>query len=204
MKQVTQRLQSGFSMIEVLVSLIIILVALLGIAALQGRAQIAELEAQQRAMALVLLSDITDRMIANNQTLSCFAVTTNSTSGTPFIGVGTTSEGHATLSGCAASISTYNALADTAIAEIDDLLEGAAETAGGTNVGGMIGARACISYDSGTELTGLPGTGLYTVAVSWQGMADLVTPAVNCAVGLYGTEAKRRTVSTSFRMADLL
>lgn len=192
-------------MIEVLVSLIIILVALLGIAALQGRAQIAELEAQQRAMALILVSDISDRMIANKQTLSCFAFTSNLTAGTPFIGVAGASPGdHAATSGCAASTSAYNTLADAALAEIDDLLEGSAETAGGTNVGGMIGARACISYDAATELTGLPGTGLFTVAVSWQGMADLVTPAVNCAVGMYGTEAKRRTVASSFRLADLL
>lgn len=196
--------QRGFSMIEVMVALIIILVALLGIAALQGRAQVAELEAQQRAMALILLSDITDRMIANKQTLSCFAVTTNTSSGTPYIGVGTTGEGHATLTACAASTTAYNTLADTAIGDIDDLLEGAAETSGGANVGGMIGARACISYDAATELTGLPGTGLYTVAVSWQGMADLVVPTANCANDLYGDEAKRRTVSTTLRMADLL
>lgn len=198
------RLQRGFSMIEVLVSMIIILVALLGIAALQGRAQVAELEAQQRAMALILLSDITDRMIANKQTLSCFAITTDTADGTPYIGVGTTGEGHATLTPCAASTSAYNTLADAAIGDIDDLLEGSAETSGGANVGGMIGARACISYDAGTELTGLPGTGLFTVAVSWQGMADLVVPATNCANDLYGDEARRRTVSTTFRMADLL
>lgn len=196
------RRNSGFSMIEVLVSMIIILVALLGIAALQGRAQVAELEAQQRAMALILLSDISDRMTANKQTLTCFTVTDDTVAGTPYIGVA--GDDDALLTACAASTAAYNTLADTALSDIDDLLEGAAETAGGANVGGMIGARACISYNSGTELTGQPGTGLFTVAVSWQGMADLVAPAVNCAKDMYGTEEKRRTVSTTFRMADLL
>ena len=182
--------------------MIIILVALLGIAALQGRAQVAELEAQQRAMALILLSDITDRMLANKQALSCFTVTTNTATGTPYLGSAGADETPAPA--CAASTAAYNTLANDAINDIDDLLEGAAETAGGANVGGMIGARACISYDAATELVGEPSTGLYTVAVSWQGMADLVTPATACAKDLYGTEEKRRTVATTFRLADLL
>ena len=194
----------GFSLIEVLVAMIIILVALLGIAALQGRAQVAELESQQRAMALILLSDIADKMIANKQTLSCFAFTTNAGTGTPYIGVGLIVDGHAAAPACAASIAAYNTRANAALNEIDALLEGAAETASGANVGGMIGARACINYDAAKELAGQPGTGLFTVAVSWQGMADLVTPSATCAKDLYGTEEKRRTVSTTMRMADLL
>ncbi len=199
-----QNKDRGFSLIEVLVAMVIILVALLGIAALQGRAQIAELEAQQRAMALIMLSDISDKMIANKQTLSCFAVTTDAADGTPYIGVGTIGEGHAAAPACAAGLTAHNLRANAAMNQLDSLLEGSAETAGGANVGGMIGARACISYDAATELVGSPGTGLYTVAVSWQGMADLVTPAANCANGLYENEAKRRTVATTMRMADLL
>ena len=54
-----------------------------------------------------------------------------------------------------------------------------------------------------TVVGGLPGTGLYTIAVSWQSMADLTTPTANCANGLYGAETKRRTVSTTMRIADL-
>lgn len=196
------RRSAGFSMTEVLVTMLIALVGLLGIAALQAQSHIAELEAQQRAQALIMLNDIADRMIANQSTLSCFTFTTNTTAGTPFIGVA--GAGHASLAPCAASTSAYNTAADQALAAIDDMLEGSAETAGGTNAGAMIGARACISYDATTELPAQPGTGLYTIVVSWQGISDLVVPAANCANGLYGSEAKRRAVSMSFRMADLL
>jgi type IV pilus assembly protein PilV len=192
----------GFSLIEVLVALVIILVALMGIAALQARATIAELEAQQRAMALILLSDIVDRVLANKNTKSCFAYTTDTTNGKPYIGVAGTSD--AVLTACTASTAAYNAQADNALADIDDLLEGSSETAAGNKVGGVIGARACISYDTTTELTGKPGTGLFTVVVSWQGMADLLVPAAKCANDQYGGLAKRRAVSQSFRMADLL
>lgn len=195
---------SGFTLIEVLVALIIILVALLGIAALQARATVAELEAQQRAMALILLSDITDRILANKATRSCFVFTTNTTTGKPFLGVGTTGDGHATLTPCSANTAAYNAQADAALVYIDGMLEGSAETAGGTNVGGVIGARACISYDVATELTGQPGTGLFTVVVSWQGMTDLMVPFAKCANDQYGGLAKRRAVSQTFRVADLL
>jgi type IV pilus assembly protein PilV len=155
-------------------------------------------------MALIMLSDITDRILANKATRSCFVFTTNTTTGKPFLGVGTTGDGHAVLSPCSANTSAYNAQADAALAELDDLLEGGAETAGGSNVGGVIGARACVSYDTTTELTGQPGTGLFTVVVSWQGMADLMVPAANCANDQYGTAAKRRAVSQTFRVADLL
>jgi len=192
----------GFSMVEVLVTLIIILIGLLGIAGLQARAQVSELESYQRAQALILMSDIVDRVNVNRATVACFAMTTNTTTGRPFIG--TAGSGHMSAPACTASTTQYNAQAVQTLTLLDNLLEGAAESLGGSNVGAMIGARACISYDAATELTGQPGTGLYTIIVTWQGMADLIAPVnMNCANGLYGTEAKRRAVSTTVRMANL-
>ena len=87
----------------------------------------------------------------------------------------------------------------------------------------MIGARACISYNSapynattnpGGELansagTTMPGTGEYTIGVAWQGMIDLfdlqstADPAINCSRNLYGDVKKRRVVSMKIRLADL-
>lgn len=192
---------AGFSLIEVLIAMLITLVGLLGIAALQARAQQAEMESYQRAQALIMMSDIVDRININRATTSCFAITTNTTNGTPFIGAAGT--GHAGTPSCAASTSAYNIQADQAMVALDNLLKGTAEKLDGGNVGSMIGARACISYDSSTELAGAPGTGLYTVVVSWQAMGDLAPPTVNCGNGLYGSETKRRAVSTSFRIANL-
>ena len=73
----------GFSMIEVLVSLLIIVFGLLGLAGLQVRIQQAEFESYQRAQALVLLQDIVERIHLNRNTATCFRFTTNTTNGSP-------------------------------------------------------------------------------------------------------------------------
>lgn len=193
--------QIGFSLLEILITMLITLIALLGIALLQAKAQQAELESYQRAQALVLMSDIVDRININRATTSCFIITTDTTNGTPYVGAAGTD--HIGTPACAAGTSAYNTQADATLASIDDLLEGGAETLGGNKVGAMIGARACISYDAATELGGVAGTGLYTVVVSWQALSDLIAPSANCGNNLYGAETKRRAVSTSFRIADL-
>lgn len=190
-------------MVEVMVTLIIVLVGLLGIAGLQIKAQTSELESYQRAQALILMSDIVDRINVNRLTAPCFEITTNTTSGTPFIGVA--GSGHLGTPSCTVSTGAYNTQAVNTLTMLDNLLKGAAETLSGTEVGAMIGARACISYDPATELDGVSGTGLYTIIVTWQGMSDLLAPVgMNCAVGLYGSELKRRAVSTTVRIARLL
>lgn len=201
--KIKQARQAGFTMIEVLVSLLIIVLGLLGLAGMQARIQQSEFESYQRTQALILLYDMVDRINVNRVTASCFVVTNNLTDGTPYLGVTS-----ATVPACGASTVVNNANADASITEWDSLLEGAAETKGGASVGAIIGARGCVSYNSTTELldaTGavLPGTGIYTVAVAWQGTVETFAPTVNCANNLYGPETRRRVVSTTFRMASL-
>ena len=50
--------QRGVGLIEVLISLVVIAIGLLGLAALQGKAQKAELESYQRSQALILVQDL--------------------------------------------------------------------------------------------------------------------------------------------------
>jgi type IV pilus assembly protein PilV len=193
-------------MIEVLVSLLIIVFGLLGLAGLQVRMQQSEFESYQRAQALVLLQDMVERIQVHRVTASCFRFTTNTTNGTPYLGVGS---GGAPA--CAASgIANDNTRADEALDEWDALLQGAAETTGGASVGAMVGARGCVSYDAASELldptpAAIPGTGIYTVAISWKGTIDTFAPTVNCGNdnALYVAETRRRVVSTTFRLARL-
>ena len=190
-------------MLEVLVSMVIIAFGLLGLAGLQTRMQQAEFESYQRAQALVLLYDMIDRININRATAPCFAITTNAVSGTPYLGTGSV-----TPPVCGYSTAGNNTMANTALSGWDATLNGATETKGGAKVGAMVGARGCVLYDSATELldaagASLPGTGIYTVAVAWQGINDTIVPTVNCANGLYGAETKRRVVSTNFRLAFL-
>ena len=60
-KQMSQQ-QSGFTMIEMLVALVILSVGLLGVAALQTRGQQFNYEAYIHTQATFLAYDLTDRM----------------------------------------------------------------------------------------------------------------------------------------------
>lgn len=194
--------QSGFSLMEVLVSMLIIMLGLLGLAGMLARMQQSEFESYQRAQALVLLQDMVDRINVHRITATCFRIT-DPTTGTPTLGTGSSG-----APACSAGTANDNAEATASMAEWDALLQGAAETSGGSSVGAMIGARGCVSYDSTTRLldsTGapIPGTGIYTVSVAWQGNSDTFAPVVNCGNGQYGAETRRRLVFVTFRIAKL-
>ncbi|MBI3374208.1 MAG: type IV pilus modification protein PilV [Betaproteobacteria bacterium] len=209
----------GTSMIEVLVSIMITVIGLLGLAGMQAQAQLAEFESYQRAQALLLLSDMVDRLGSNRSVASCFAIT-DASAGTPYFG-DNTQAGHVGTPTCTAGTSTVSAAAVAAMTAWDGLLQGSSETLGTASVGAMVGARGCVFYDSTTELTSpssgaaVTGSGIYTVAVVWQGRIDTVAPtrinpatgtavALNCANTLYGTgETKRRAVYTTLRLAKL-
>jgi type IV pilus assembly protein PilV len=193
---------SGFSMIEVLVALMIVVLGLLGLAGMQVRMQQAEFESYQRAQALVLMQDMVDRIQLSRVTASCFRYTTTVV-GTPYLGASASY-----TPACAVSSANDNTQAVNSMTDWSNLLAGAAETKGGTSVGAMVGARGCVNYNAASELldptaAAIPGTGIYTVAVAWQGTTDTIAPTVNCANGLFGAEARRRVVSTQFRLAFL-
>lgn len=195
----------GFTILEVVVAIFIVAVGLLGLLGLQVKSQAAELESYQRAQALVLLYDMVNKVKVARVVASCF-VQTNPATGTSYYG--TAGPGHIGAPNCTAGTAAENSLADSLMSDWDAALAGSGETKAGAQVGAALDARGCVSYDATSELPDssgapIPGTGQYTVAVSWQGQTPTVTPAVNCADGLYGTEPQRRTVSLSFRLARL-
>lgn len=169
---------AGFSMIEVLVTIVILVVGLLGLAALQGRATTAEMESYQRSQALILLSDMVNRINANRKFAMDYVNNSEPYGG----GTGKTN--------CAGSGVALD------LCQWGNMLEGAAESNAGANIGAMIGARGCITYDDGTDA--------YTVSVAWQGLISTAAPAGNiCAQGQYGDDTQRRVVSATLRIADL-
>ncbi len=195
---------AGFSLIEVLVSILIVTVGLLGLAGLQARAQVAEFESYQRAQALVLLYDMVERLSSNRITARCFAIST--AAGAPFFG----DPANPVIPTCGVDTAANNAMAVAGMQNWDALLEGVSEKKGGvTKVGSIIGARGCVSYNPATEYVNatsganINDTGEYTIAVAWQGMSDTFTPVATCGSGLYGTETKRRTVWVTMRIATL-
>lgn len=198
-------------MLEVLLTIFIVTVGLLGLVGLQVIAQEQEFESYQRAQALVLMNDVVDRINTNRKAAACYAITTDASGGFPYLG--TTGGSKYDLSGYACpSLATNPAAVTRAgldLQFIDDLLLGATEKISAGNVGAMVGARACIGYDAGSQT--------YAVAVAWQGLSATFSPATwdaaktpayarNCALNLYGSgtsDAQRRVVWTTMLIANL-
>ena len=68
------RRQRGISLIEVLITLFVLLVGLLGVAALSLASQRASMESLQRHQALMLLNDMVSRINANRTVADCYAI----------------------------------------------------------------------------------------------------------------------------------
>lgn len=172
-------------MIEVLVTMIILLVGLLGLAGMILHAQRSEMESYQRVQALVLLEDMIGRISANHQKAACYQTSTLSPAY-----VGTTG---ATIATCGTG-TLQDLKAQSDLTEWAQLLAGAAESG---SSGAMLGGRGCVEYDA-TNMIAM-------VSVAWQGLGDTAAPpaSLTCGSGLYGSETKRRVVSMPVRFANL-
>lgn len=176
--------QRGATLLEVLVTIVILAIGLLGLAGLQTRLQTSEMEAYQRSQALILLNDMASRIATNRASAASYVTSTPD-------GVGKAACADVSTRDKADSCEWYNAL------------QGAGETLGtNNNVGAMVGGRGCVEDLNDGE---------YLVTVAWQGLTPITAPASNCGAGLYkgGTDSKctgdlcRRTVSTVVRIGDL-
>src|SRR5512143_2614229 len=67
--------ERGTSLIEVLVTIVILAIGLLGLAGLQTRLQSSEMEAYQRSQALILLNDMASRIAANRANAATYVTT---------------------------------------------------------------------------------------------------------------------------------
>jgi type IV pilus assembly protein PilV len=190
-RQKTIQSAQGFSMIEVLVTMFILLVGLLGLVKLMLVSQHTEMESYQRAQALILLHDMAGRINANRTVAGCYAIS-DAAAGTVYIGSGSSAFPNCSLG----SVEAYT-LANNDLLAWDNLLKGASETSGSARLGAMIGARGCVSFD--------PVSSAYLLSVAWQGIGNSAAPAsgLACGRGLYGTETQRRIVSTTLRIANL-
>ncbi|MGE3349747.1 MAG: type IV pilus modification protein PilV [Ramlibacter sp.] len=173
--------QRGVGLIEILVSVLITSFGLLALAGLQSRVGQAQFESYQRAQALTLLADLTQRIQANVAQASTYV--TASTVGTGDTG--------------STACSTLTTRSDIDLCEWSRALRGAAETSGGSNVGAMIGARGCVELVEAADTTsGICRPATYRVTVAWQGLASTVAPGVACAKDLYGADSQRRAISS--------
>ena len=175
--------QHGTSLVEVLVTVVLLAFGLIGIAALQAKAQVGNLEAYQRAQAVVLLQDMRARMTSNG------ADAHNYVTATPVGAPATTLEDCSGTTGAARDLCEWG-----------NALKGAAEvdTAHGNNkVGAMVGARGCIEeLQAANPADGVCQPGLYRLTVAWQGMHPTKMSSLSCGKNAYGTDdSYRRAIS---------
>lgn len=176
---VLRRGQRGSALLEVLLTVIIMAFGLLGLAGLQGKIQLAESESYQRAQAILLLSDMAERISANR------AQATSYVTDAP-LGTGDTA-------------GDCNGMANIALrdrCEWSKALQGAGETKASSNTGAMLGARGCVTLIQAQNTSaGVCTPGIYQVTVTWQGLHKTAAPSLACASGQYGDESYRRAIA---------
>ena len=178
--------QRGASLLEVLITIVIVAFGLLGLAGLQSKVQLGEIESYQRAQAILLLSDMTERINTNRSQAASYIVASP---------VGTGDSQPASCTSLAVGPSRD-------LCEWSNALKGAGEqkSSGGVtaNVGAMLGARGCITQVQAPDPTpGICTPGIYLVDVAWQGMHRTAASAIICGQGSYGADdAYRRVISS--------
>ncbi|MFA7556511.1 MAG: type IV pilus modification protein PilV [Hydrogenophaga sp.] len=176
----------GFGMVEVMVTLLIIMIGLLGLAALQGKSLTTQMEAYQRAQAIVIAKEMVARISIDQQNADDYATAEH-------LGTGSDQESDCSLYAMPGK--------ERSFCEWHNMLLGAAESLSGNTVGAMIGARGCVDYSAATTTT--PERVLVTVA--WQGLNPTAAPPdeVTCGEDDYGDERLRRVITIPMTLANL-
>ena len=183
--------QGGATLIEILVSMVILMVGLLGLVGVMIQSQRAQVESYQRIQALMLVQDMATRLNANKAASTCYALAT-------FLGTNGMTVPAASTCAAAAATGAQKARVEQDLTEWNNLLLGSAELSGTDKVGAVLGARGCITKDAAGEL--------FQISVTWQGSGLTAAPpaGIPCALGEYGADdAARRAVSVTVQLPSL-
>lgn len=171
--------QHGVTLIEILVTIVILAFGLIGLVGMQTKVQASETESYQRAQAVLLVQDMANRISANRVNAAAYITATP---------LGT---GDSQPADCSA---LTGAAKDQC--EWSHEIQGASEQQGTTNVGAMVAARGCI------DQVGM-NPPVYRVTVAWQSLTDLAAPALSCGQGTYPRETLRRAIASFVTVANL-
>ena len=180
----------GFTLIEVLITIVILAVGLLGLALLQTTSLSNQLEAYQRAQAMLLLEDMANRIRVNSAAARAGAYPDDD------------QYGLLTEEVCADETVT----ADRDLCDWNTALAGSGVTrdVDGDGVadqllGSLVGARGCIEEIDGSA----DDEHIIRLTIAWQGMSETVAPPSPCGDDQYGPDTQRRVASIDTVLANL-
>ncbi len=178
----------GFTLIEVLVTVLIVAIGLLGLASLQITSLNNQMESYQRTQALLLLEDMSGRVRVN--ALAARAGAYANTAAGSEVGLADPEDEDCT---------TIAVAAERDICDWNYALAGAGTIAGGNNIGSIIGARGCIENLVGST----DGELIVRFTVAWQGMSSSSVSDSDCGEDAFGDDSFRRTASIDVVLADM-
>jgi len=175
MKQGRYGVRRGFTMIEILISIVITAFGLLGLAAFASKATGMSVDATQRARAAALLEDMASRVANNKSNAEAYV--------------------SATVMGAAVQDCTGLNGAPLDRCQWNNLLAGTNDAQAGGN-SAFLGYRGCISQPN-------PVDPAFVITVAWGSIAEGIAPADQCAVNAFGNDANRRVIRSLVRRAAL-
>ena len=188
--------QIGTSMIEVLVTIVIVSLGLLGIAALFVNSQKFVDDSHQRHEALAIARQLSERIVANTTDARLGSASKYNYGTDMDEAPGSGAFSTASTTNCASTTCTATQMADFDMRSFDAALRGASKSVGGNNQSSIEAARGCVEFlDDATSTT---DTARFRITVVWQGRGEAVAPPSgnDCGKNLYGSDDKlRRLVS---------
>jgi type IV pilus assembly protein PilV len=195
--------ESGFTLIEVLVTFVILAVGVLGIVSLLSVSKTSEYEAIQRARAVTMADGMLERIRNNPGGLATYV-----TGLTDIAAIGDGSQGSEPTANCRTAACSPVQLATHDLWAWEQLLDGSGVTvtnadASTTATAGLAEARGCITFQPwGTWVR----TGQLSVLLQWRGLQQstdgIAAGEDACGGDDAGTDKYRRQVTVSTFVID--
>lgn len=193
------RSHRGFTLIEVLVTFVILAIGLLGIVSLQALSKTSQHQGIQRTRAVAVADVLLEKIRINPAGLATYAI------GLTPLGIGPNPTEPSP--DCTSAACTPIEMAAHDLWQWEQALRGTAVTVDGgtTFTAGLINPRACVVF---TAATGKTSTGLLQVLVQWSGLRATIDAVqsgdvdVACGGASAGGDPFRRKVTASTFVID--
>lgn len=192
------RSHRGFTLIEVLVTFVVLSIGLLGIVSLQALSKTSQHQGIQRTRAVAIADGLLEKIRINPAGLTTYAF------GSTPLGGG--SLGTEPSPDCTSAVCTPTEMATHDLWVWEQALDGTAVTDdGGTATAGLINPRACVIF---TATGGKTSTGLLQVLVQWSGLRETIDAVQSgdvdgrCGGAAAGGDKFRRKVTASTFVID--